>query len=136
MNIVKHFLIIASILGLSHAAWATPSTCPSADRLKSAELRMIQNVSGGAVVYQLGTFGTYDLWAFGIGPFVGMSSQEAKEKAQQLLSSLHGTPKPQLVPGLNGVWGCYYEVEGGLYHAAAVTPITNLMSLSTAVAAR
>jgi|GEM_PF-6352637 len=121
-------MVLSSLFTLSFGTmtWAVPGACPSVDAIKKGGFMAVQEYKKENVyiVYQLSKYDTPEIWAFGVGIPINQvtSKDDAKNKAQQALDTLDGSPKPIATDQKNNRWYCLYENKYN-YITGAVTPM-------------
>jgi hypothetical protein len=100
-----------------------PANCPSASALKSGGFFMAQEDQEGRgfVAFSLGTYQTPEMWGFAMGFIKAGNQMEALMKANEVLPSLKGNPKPIPVEEAK-TWACLYGVNGP-YQVMAFSPL-------------
>lgn len=122
MTISLKKIALISALALSSSsilAAELPTYCPSADQIREQSQLHIEKDGGTYIAVAINTYGSTDVWAFGIGEFNAKNAEDARIQATKALSRLSGEPTPF---EYNGSSVCMYNTGSSL-QAIAASPI-------------
>lgn len=115
-------IALISTLALSTSsifAAELPTYCPSADQIREQSQLHIEKDGATYIAVAISTYGSTDVWAFGIGDIKAKNADDARNQATKVLATLSGEPTPFVY---NGSAICMYNTGSSL-HAMAASPI-------------
>ena len=99
-----------------------PASCPGVASIQQTPfLASEQEKNGKYMAVQISSYDTYNAWGFVIGEIVASSKEDALNKANSVIYTLHFNSGPSYFDKQNE-WVCLYDV-GNNYLALALTPL-------------